>query len=74
VPVEDYRVPTALFSGDIDKLGDPVDVAWITKALGDNIVFAKEYHLDHFSFAIAKDMSFFTEDAVSQILKYNPLQ
>jgi len=29
--------------------------------------------LDHFSFAIAKDMTFFSQDAVAQLHKYNPV-
>lgn len=72
VPVEKFNVPTALFSGSLDNLADPVDVAWIKEQLGEHVVFAKEYHLDHFSFVIAKDMSYFTEDAVSVIQQYNP--
>ena len=29
VPVEDYKVPTVLMSGDKDPLADPIDVNWI---------------------------------------------
>jgi hypothetical protein len=36
-------------------------------------VFAKQYKLDHFSFVIAKDMSYFTVDAVNVIKQFNPL-
>ena len=31
VPVQDYAVPTALLSGDVDPRADPTDVAWITQ-------------------------------------------
>merc|ERR1712060_589941 len=64
VPIEDLSIPVALFSGDLDRLADPLDVEFISTKLGDKVVFQKEYHLDHFSFAIAKDMSFF-DDAVT---------
>lgn len=72
VPIEKFNVPTALFSGSLDKLADPVDVAWMHEQIKEHVVFAKEYHLDHFSFVIAKDMSYFTEDAVNVIQQYNP--
>ena len=63
VPIENLNIPVGLFSGDLDHLADAVDVAFISNKLGDNVVFQKQYHLDHFSFAIAKDMSFF-DDAI----------
>lgn len=30
VPLENFKVPTVLLSGDIDKLANPVDVAWLS--------------------------------------------
>jgi len=73
VPIEtDYNIPTALFSGSLDNLADPVDVANLSRWISDKIVFQKQYHLDHFSFVIAKDMSYFTEDVVSVLQKFNP--
>ena len=67
VPVENYKVPTVLMSGDKDPLADPIDVNWIRQQLGSNVVFAKEYHLNHTAFVLSKDMSFFSEDAVAQL-------
>ena len=64
IPIENYKVPTVLMSGSLDKLADPEDVKWLSAALGDNVVFEKEYENDHFTFAIGKDMSFFSQDAV----------
>lgn len=64
IPIENYKVPTVLMSGSLDKLADPADVKWLSDALGDNVVFEKEYLNDHFTFAIGKDMSFFSVDAV----------
>lgn len=72
VPIENLDIPVALFSGDLDRLADPEDVAFISEKLGDKVVFQKEYHLDHFSFAIAKDMSFF-DDAITLLAQYNVL-
>ena len=61
-----------LLSGDIDTLADPIDVAWLSEQLGDNVVFEKQYHLDHTGFVLANDMSFFSVDAVMQLKKFNP--
>ena len=73
VPIEDYKVPTVLMSGDKDPLADPIDVNWITQQLGSNVVFAKEYHLNHTGFVMANDMTFFSKDAVEQLHKFNPV-
>jgi len=60
VPIQDYKVPTALFSGSLDGMARPEDVAHLSAAIHDHVVFEKQYLLDHFSFVIAKDMTFFT--------------
>ena len=73
VPIENYNIPTVLFSGDIDGLATPADVAWLSETLGDKVVYQKQIHGDHFTFAIGQDMSFFSEDAVAQLHKYNPV-
>lgn len=39
VPIENYNVPTVLMSGDLDGLSTPEDVAWLSSALGDKVVF-----------------------------------
>ena len=39
VPIENYAVPTALMSGDIDDLAVPKDVEWLSETLGANLVF-----------------------------------
>jgi hypothetical protein len=70
--MQDYAVPTALFSGSLDGLATPADVAWLKSQISEHVVFAQEYKLDHFSFVIAKDMSYFTRDVVNVIQQYNP--
>lgn len=72
VPFENFNVPTGLFSGSLDALASPVDVAWTKEQIGDNVVFAQEYLMDHFSFVMAKDMSYFTRDVVNLVQKFNP--
>ena len=72
VPLADYAVPTVMMSGTWDKFAPPEDVSWLIEQLGDNVVFQKEYNLNHLGFSIANDMSFFSGDAVDQLQKYNP--
>jgi len=67
LPLNNYAVPSALFSGSLDEIADRADVAWLVEQIKPHVIFHKEYELDHFSFLIAKDMSFFTEDAVNLI-------
>ena len=71
VPFENYTLPTALMSGALDHMAPPADVSWIADQLGDNIVFKKQYNNDHFTFALGKDMTFFSVDAVDLLKEYN---
>lgn len=73
VPIEDYNIPTAMMSGDLDQLAVPIDVEWITQTLGDKVVFSKQYHLNHGAFCLANDMSFFSVDAINLLAQYNPV-
>ena len=70
VPIEDLDIPVAIFSGSLDHIGDPEDVAFLIDKLGDKAVFHKEYKMDHYTFALAKDMTFF-EDAITVLNQYN---
>lgn len=63
--------PIAIMSGDGDKLAAPKDVAWTAQQLSKSLIFNHEYHLGHMSFAIAKDMSWWTVDAMAIINHYN---
>lgn len=64
--------PLAVFSGDLDKLADPKDVAWLVTQLEPTLIFNEQYHLGHLGFAIGKDMSWLPNDAMPLIAKYNP--
>ena len=66
------KYPIAMLAGTKDVLADPADVAWFHEQMKDTTVFFKgDYDLDHNSFAIAKDMSFFTKDAMAVLNHYN---
>jgi hypothetical protein len=53
-------------------MANPKDVSWFHDKMKETTVFFKgDYDLDHFSFAIAKDMSFFTKDAMAVLNHYN---
>lgn len=61
-----------MLAGSKDVLADPEDVAWFHEQMKDTTVFFKgDYNMDHNSFAIAKDMTFFTKDAMSVLNHYN---
>ena len=51
----------------MDEQGCPIDVDWVYDQLkgNGNVVFYKQYRLGHLSFAVAKDMTFFTVDAMN---------
>jgi lysosomal acid lipase/cholesteryl ester hydrolase len=72
-PLENIKVPIAMFVGLEDELGDPIDCRWLHAKLGDNkVVFYKEYPLlGHMTFAIGKDMSFFQVDAMALLKQYS---
>lgn len=70
VPIQDFNLPVAIFSGLFDKLADPTDVATLVQQLGSNVVFNNQYPLGHLSFALAKDMSWFSGDVVDVMNKY----
>lgn len=68
IPLENYNVPTGLFSGKYDRLASPLDVAWLSDQIHGSVVFEKEYQeKDHMTFIAGKDMSYFTEDVLSLI-------
>jgi hypothetical protein len=52
-------------------LADPKDVAWTSEQLKKSIIFNHEYYLGHMSFAIAKDMSWFSVDVMAILNHYN---
>jgi hypothetical protein len=61
-----------LFGGSLDELGDPTDVEWLNSILApqNSVIYYHTYYLGHMSFAIAKDMSWFSVDAVYLLNKY----
>ena len=65
------KTPLALVGGKYDKLADVQDVEWLKEQLGDTAVFYQTYELGHESFAIAKDMTWFTKDVMAVLNKYN---
>jgi hypothetical protein len=60
-----------MFVGTHDGLADPLDNEWAHSQIGNAVVFYHEYNLSHLSFMVAKDMSFFTVDAMYLINKYH---
>lgn len=63
--------PIAILAGQQDLLADAKDVAWTHEQLKAKTIFFHEYYLGHMSFAIAKDMSWFTVDTMAIVNYYN---
>ena len=61
-------MPTGLFTGTQDMLATITDKDWLKTKLNDGVVvWDQTYELDHLSFAMARDMSFFTVDVMNLI-------
>ena len=55
------EVPTAMFVGTVDDLGDVTDCQWARdqiKSAGDALIHYEEIPAGHSSFMVAKDMSY----------------
>ena len=63
--------PIAILSGSGDKLADPQDVKWTSEQLAHTLIFNHEYYMGHMSFAIGKDMSWFSVDCMAMLNHYN---
>ena len=63
--------PIAILAGEKDLLADPKDVEWTYEQLKHTTIFYYMYYLGHMSFAIAKDMSWFTVDTMALLNHYN---
>lgn len=62
----------AILGGSKDPLADPTDVAWFHSQVKDHTVYFKnDYDMDHMTFAIARNMDFFTKDVVSILNHFN---
>ena len=66
-------MPSALFVGSVDDLGDPTDGKWASEQFSEGVL--KHYEqIDggHMTFLVGKDVSYF--DRVMNLVKeYNPI-
>jgi len=62
-----------MFVGNVDKLADPTDAMWAYKQIGSPVVHYQEINGGHLTFVIGKDMSWFSDDVMPLIKKYQPL-
>ena len=68
VPVGQISVPVGLFVGTLDELATVADNEWLASQLSEGVLVEhKTYDLDHWSFSMARDMSFFTDDVMSLV-------
>jgi hypothetical protein len=59
-----------MFVGQADELADAIDNEWAYSQMSKAVFFYHEYNLGHLSFMVAKDMSYFTVDAMAIINRY----
>jgi len=54
-------------------LADTRDALWTKDQMGDAVVHYQEIHAGHLTFMVGKDMSYWTQDAMKLLKKYQPL-
>merc|ERR1711935_473480 len=69
--MKNLKFPIAVMSGSDDKMANPTDVAWTVNQFKDQVIFNHQYEMGHMSFAIGKEMSWFTVDAMAIVNHYN---
>jgi hypothetical protein len=72
------NVPIAIFVGKHDKLSTVPDALWLKEEINDKdpvwpIVQMKEIDGGYETFFIGKDMSYFKDDVMTLVRKYNPI-
>ena len=72
-PLENMNVPIAIFQGIEDKIADGKDALWTVDQLGDNVIHYEDIHANHNTFAIGKDMTYFSETVIGLLNKYHPI-
>ena len=71
VPLDQMKVPTGLFVGTVDNLATVADNNWLAGQLSDGVLkHHGNYLLDHLSFSLARDMSYFTVEVMRLVNKY----
>ena len=57
-----------MFIGALDKLATVQNNEWLIEHLpAESLIWHKIYELDHFSFALANDMTYFTQDVLNLV-------
>jgi len=64
----------AIFAGKNDKLANTTDARWIRDTMNKQaMVHYQEINGGHVTFMVAKDTTWFTEDVMGLIKKYQPI-
>lgn len=63
------EVPMALFSGDVDELGDKIDIAWLldesqSGLKASKVVHHEQLHFAHDSFTMANNMTYIASSVI----------
>lgn len=65
-------VPIGMFVGKKDHIVDTKDNRWVNEQIGEAVVRYQELELDHLSFLLAEDMSYF-DQVLELIDEHNPV-
>jgi hypothetical protein len=73
VDLSKIQMPTAMFVGTEDDLGDPVDARWGRDQLAPGVLkHYEEYPGGHLTFQVGKDFSYFNR-VMNLLGEYNPV-
>ena len=72
--IKESTVPVAMYAAKHDLIVKPVDSHFARDLIGKNIVEYFEINGGHLSFMVGQDVTYFRENAMTQIKKYNPIK
>ena len=72
-PIEQIDMPIAIFNGSLDPVVLEPDVNYLIERLGSNVVYHEVIEADHWTFSMAKDMTWFKQNLVDVLKTYNPV-
>ena len=70
IPLQNINLPVAVFTSLHDRYSPPESTDWLVDQLGDNIVFHQSYEYSHYSYFVARDVSYL-EDIVPLLESYS---
>ena len=70
MPLEEYKLPTAIFVSSIDHIVHSEDTEWLIDHIQDAVVQTKSFDIPHSGFILAKDMGYVDHDLIPLLDEY----